>query len=169
MPTGLTAKQAKTAKIIKSKVKAGEALSQTLLKDATIKGYELVGPVGNRTVTQIASDISHHNMKSAQFLSALGFEHKDTKEYIASHVFKNLEGKNEVFGYDPSKPETRVVNADIYKHSLGIAARASFETQHRITVEHDYSKRSIKDLEFFAENGRFPEEAPIIDAEFSDA
>lgn len=169
MPTGLTAKQAKTAKIIKTRVKAGEELSQTLLKEATVKGYELVGSIGNRTPTQIASDIVNKNMKSAQFLAALGFEHRDTKEYIASHVFKNLEGKNEVFGYDPENPDKRVLNVDVYKHSLGIAARASFETQHRITVEHDYSKRSIKDLEFFAENGRFPEEAPIIDAEFSDA
>jgi hypothetical protein len=156
MPRGLSEGQASTAIAIKEKMDARGVDSPLALPRADIveahrEGYPNLAGADANTVSSYVSS----NLKSPAFMAALGFDCNELRQHIGNHILANLAGSN------PKFPDDK----DLYRDSLKIAAGLAFETKSRVTIEGDFRTRSDSDLEFYASNGRWPEDAPTIEAQ----
>ena len=154
MSRGLSTDQAKTAAAIREKmdeqgVNTPLALPRTELALAHRAGYENLAHADDKTVSSYVS----HNLSSPVFMAALGFDCNDMRQLVGDHIMANLAGENPKFKGDK----------DLYRDSLKIAAGLAFESKSRVTIEGDFKHRSDADLEFYASNGKWPEDAPMIE------
>jgi hypothetical protein len=159
VPRGISEEQAQTAMAVKDVmakrgVESPLMLPRADLAEAHRTGYPQLQDADPKTVSAYVS----HNLQSPVFWSAMGFDSNEIKQYLGDEILRNLRGDNPVFPRDK----------DVYRDSLKIAAGLAFETKTRVTIEGELRGRSNSDLEFFANNGRWPEEAPTIDAEVVD-
>lgn len=92
------------------------------------------------------------NLKSPRFTAALGFDCQEIKQYLGEKIIRNLRGENPIFQKDK----------DVYRDSLRIATRLTFEEKSVVTVRDDnYAGRSDADLQYFTDHGHWREEAPM--------
>ena len=82
----------------------------------------------------------------------MGFESTDMRQWLGAEIVRNLQGENPAFPKDK----------DIYRDSLRIAARLTFEgpSDRDDGTNLDYRNRSDAELEFFIRHGRWPDSTP---------
>jgi len=151
MPRGLSDQQKVTAAAVKRRAEAMGLASPLMLPRpewtaAHFEGYPQLADADPKTVSSYVSS----NQRSVRFWQAMGFESADMRQWLGAEILRNLQGENPVF------PK------DIYRDSLKIAARLTFEGQSDRDdgANLDYRSRSDAELEFFIRHGRWPDSAP---------
>jgi len=145
----LTAKQAKTAKLIRKKAKASGmgVPTKEIITEAHAEVYDISAPTPQKA-RHIAATIAGQNLKRPEFKAALGFDDIELQGYIGQELLRNLRGENPLFGKD----------RDVYRDSLKIAARLCWPESTRTIIESasEYSNRSLEELQYYIDHGEWP-------------
>ncbi|HKF05623.1 MAG TPA: hypothetical protein VKB49_25110 [Candidatus Sulfotelmatobacter sp.] len=139
----LSRNQANTVKALKEMVEQGQPVCRETLALAHREGYFHLKDADSSVV----SDYVAKNLKSQNFIAALGFDCQAIKQHLGDEILRNLRGENPIFEK----------NLDIYLDSLKIAARLAFEEKSTVTIRDDYSGRSDEDLQYFIDHGKWRE------------
>ena len=146
----LTTKQARTAKLIRKKAKASGmgVPTKDIITEAHAEVYDISAPTPQKA-RHIAATIAGQNLKRPEFKAALGFDDKEIQGFIGQELLRNLRGQNPLFGKD----------RDVYRDSLKIAARLCWPESTRTIIEsgNEYSNRSLEELQYFVDHGKWPE------------
>lgn len=138
----LSTEQTETIRAFKQLAKGGSPINRETLREAHREGYERLAGADTKTVSSYVSQ----NLKSVEFIAALGFQCKKVETFVGHEILKNLAGENALFPH----------SIEVYRDSLKIAARLCFAYPRVKKDDDDLADRSDEELKYFAANGEWP-------------